>query len=59
MNGEPLPRAAAWARLATAPAWDLVVVGGGATGTGLALDAAARGFSVALFEADDFAKSTS
>ncbi|MDH4052641.1 MAG: glycerol-3-phosphate dehydrogenase/oxidase [Rubrivivax sp.] len=59
MNGEPLPRAAAWARLATAPAWDLVVVGGGATGTGLALDAAARGFSVALFEADDFAKGTS
>ncbi|NCX97261.1 MAG: glycerol-3-phosphate dehydrogenase/oxidase [Planctomycetia bacterium] len=38
---------------------DLVVVGGGATGLGVALDAAARGFSVALFEADDVAKGTS
>jgi glycerol-3-phosphate dehydrogenase len=38
---------------------DLVVIGGGATGLGVALDAAARGFSVALFEADDFAKGTS
>jgi len=38
---------------------DLVVVGGGATGLGVALDAAARGFSVALFEAEDFAKGTS
>lgn len=38
---------------------DLVVVGGGATGLGVALDAAARGFSVALLEAEDFAKGTS
>jgi glycerol-3-phosphate dehydrogenase len=38
---------------------DLVVIGGGATGLGVALDAAARGFAVALFEADDFAKGTS
>jgi hypothetical protein len=37
----------------------LVVIGGGATGLGVALDAAARGFSVALVEADDFAKGTS
>ena len=40
-------------------AWDLVVIGGGATGLGVALDAAARGLSVALVEADDFAKGTS
>ena len=38
--------------------WDLVVIGGGATGLGVALDAAARGFSVVLLEADDFAKGT-
>jgi len=34
--------------LAQFPAWDLVVIGGGATGLGEALDAAARGLSVAL-----------
>ena len=39
--------------------WDLVVIGGGATGLGIALDGAARGLSVALVEADDFAKGTS
>lgn len=39
--------------------WDVVVVGGGATGLGVAVDAATRGFSVALFEWEDFAKATS
>ncbi|MCC8034383.1 MAG: glycerol-3-phosphate dehydrogenase/oxidase [Rikenellaceae bacterium] len=39
--------------------WDMVVIGGGATGLGVAVDAATRGFSVVLFEQDDFAKSTS
>ncbi|MFM7136167.1 MAG: FAD-dependent oxidoreductase [Planctomycetota bacterium] len=39
--------------------FDLVVIGGGATGLGVALDAAARGFSVAVFEAGDFASGTS
>jgi glycerol-3-phosphate dehydrogenase len=39
--------------------WDLVVIGGGATGLGVALDAAARGFSVVLLEAEDFAQGTS
>ena len=38
---------------------DLVVVGGGATGLGVALDAALRGYSVALFESHDFASGTS
>ncbi len=38
---------------------DLVVVGGGATGLGLALDASLRGLSVVLLEARDFAKGTS
>ena len=37
----------------------MVVVGGGATGLGIALDATLRGFQVALFEGEDFAKGTS
>src|SRR5712671_2302185 len=45
--------------LKEAPARDLVIIGGGATGLGVALDAAARGLSVALVEAEDFAKGTS
>ena len=52
-------RCAAWRTLATPQAWDLLVVGGGATGLSVALDAALRGFSVALLDAEDFAKGTS
>ena len=40
-------------------AWDLVIVGGGATGLGCAVDAAARGYRVLLLEQHDFAKGTS
>ncbi len=39
--------------------WDMVVVGGGATGLGCALDAASRGYKVVLVEKDDFSKCTS
>ena len=39
--------------------WDMFVVGGGATGVGVALDAAARGYSVLLLEQSDFGKGTS
>jgi glycerol-3-phosphate dehydrogenase len=39
--------------------WDMVVVGGGATGVGVALDAAARGYDVLLLEQADFGKGTS
>ncbi|MGA9313649.1 MAG: glycerol-3-phosphate dehydrogenase/oxidase [Solirubrobacteraceae bacterium] len=39
--------------------FDLVVVGGGITGAGVALDAAARGYSVALVERTDYASGTS
>ncbi len=39
--------------------YDLVVVGGGITGGGIALDAASRGFKVALVEKGDFASGTS
>ena len=47
------------ARLARPHTYDLAIVGGGATGLGVALDAAARGFSVVLVESHDFAKGTS
>jgi glycerol-3-phosphate dehydrogenase len=43
----------------TADEFDVVVVGGGITGAGVALDAAARGYSVALLERADFASGTS
>jgi glycerol-3-phosphate dehydrogenase len=39
--------------------WDVLVIGGGATGLGCALDAASRGLTVALVEQSDFAKGTS
>src|SRR5262245_5710024 len=42
----------------TAP-WDVVVVGGGATGAGVAVDAAARGYNVLLVERGDFGVGTS
>src|SRR5262245_38982216 len=42
----------------TAP-WDVVVVGGGATGAGVAVDAAARGYNVLLVERGDFGSGTS
>jgi glycerol-3-phosphate dehydrogenase len=46
-------------RLRAGQRFDLVVIGGGATGLGLALDAALRGLSVLLAEAGDFAEGTS
>lgn len=52
-------RADLLARLAEPRTWDLAVVGGGATGLGVALDAAARGYSVLLLESHDFAGGTS
>jgi glycerol-3-phosphate dehydrogenase len=39
--------------------WDAIVIGGGATGVGCALDAASRGFGVLLLEGADFGKGTS
>jgi glycerol-3-phosphate dehydrogenase len=39
--------------------WDVVIIGGGATGLGTALEAATRGYRVALLEGHDFAKGTS
>ncbi|HEX8356450.1 MAG TPA: FAD-dependent oxidoreductase, partial [Segetibacter sp.] len=39
--------------------WDIIIIGGGATGLGTALDAASRGYSTLLLEQHDFAKGTS
>jgi glycerol-3-phosphate dehydrogenase len=39
--------------------WDFIVIGGGATGVGVAVDAASRGYSVLLLEQSDFGKGTS
>ncbi|MBI1318926.1 MAG: FAD-dependent oxidoreductase [Candidatus Hydrogenedens sp.] len=39
--------------------WDVIVVGGGATGLGVAIDAASRGYATLLLEQSDFAKGTS
>jgi glycerol-3-phosphate dehydrogenase len=39
--------------------WDVIVIGGGATGVGCAVDAATRGYSVLLLEQHDFGKGTS
>jgi glycerol-3-phosphate dehydrogenase len=53
-RAEMLPRATEGEKV-----WDMVVVGGGATGAGIALDAAARGYSVILLERADFGSGTS
>src|SRR5246500_6565 len=39
--------------------WDIIVVGGGATGVGVAIDAASRGYDTLLLERSDFGKGTS
>ncbi len=46
-------------KLQQQPRYDLIVVGGGASGCGVALDAASRGLKVALVEKNDFAEGTS
>ena len=46
------------ARNRTEP-WDIVIIGGGATGAGIAVDAATRGFDALLVEREDFGKATS
>src|SRR5947209_4578627 len=40
-------------------AWDMLIIGGGATGVGIAVDAASRGYEVLLLERFDFGKGTS
>ena len=55
----PLIRADLLRRLRETPRWDVVIIGGGATGLGCALDAASRGLSTLLLEGRDFAAGTS
>jgi glycerol-3-phosphate dehydrogenase len=45
--------------LARTGTWDMAVIGGGATGIGIAVDAASRGYSVCVLEQSDFGKGTS
>ncbi|HVZ57492.1 MAG TPA: glycerol-3-phosphate dehydrogenase/oxidase [Chitinophagaceae bacterium] len=47
------------AQLSTPGTWDICVIGGGATGLGVAVDAASRGLRTLLLEKHDFAKGTS
>src|SRR5687768_2552212 len=58
MTTAPFDRRAALSRLRDED-FDVLVVGGGITGAGVALDAAARGLRVALVERGDFASGTS
>jgi len=53
------PRAENLGKIRGRDVWDLVVIGGGATGLGAALDAVTRGYRTLLLERDDFAKGTS
>ncbi len=46
-------------QLQSTPHWDIIIIGGGATGLGAAVDAAARGYKTLLVERDDFGKGTS
>lgn len=53
-------REASWRRLTDPDVlWDVLVIGGGATGLGIAVDSASRGYRTALVEQGDFAKGTS
>ncbi|HTI10082.1 MAG TPA: glycerol-3-phosphate dehydrogenase/oxidase [Puia sp.] len=54
MNRKDMIRA-----LESTPEWDFCIIGGGATGLGVAVDAASRGFRTLLLEQYDFAKGTS
>jgi glycerol-3-phosphate dehydrogenase len=55
-----MKRAEMWSRVrARTKPWDIIVVGGGATGVGVAIDAASRGYDVLLLEQSDFGKGTS
>ncbi|MGB1048224.1 MAG: glycerol-3-phosphate dehydrogenase/oxidase [Rhodothermales bacterium] len=54
-----LDRAKALANVREGGVWDVVIIGGGATGLGAAVDAASRGLRTLLLEGDDFAKGTS
>ena len=47
------------ARIQDRQLWDIIIIGGGATGVGVAVDAASRGYKTLLLEKGDFAQGTS
>ena len=54
-----MKRAELLGQLAEVPVWDMIVIGGGATGLGTAVEAASLGYRTLLLEQGDFAKGTS
>lgn len=58
MSRQRISRAAAWQKIATT-SWDMVVIGGGITGAGVAREAARRGLKILLVEQRDYAWGTS
>ncbi|MBP6964383.1 MAG: glycerol-3-phosphate dehydrogenase/oxidase [Armatimonadetes bacterium] len=54
-----LDRASMLQRMRAGDTWDIVIIGGGATGVGIAIDAASRGYKTVLVEKYDFGKGTS
>lgn len=59
MMDSPVTRESSLASLRDKREWDLLIIGGGASGLGAAVDAAARGYRTLLVEARDFASGTS
>jgi glycerol-3-phosphate dehydrogenase len=59
LQPQPIERGRLLERLRDKEPWDAVIVGGGATGLGIAVDAAARGLRVALIDSGDFGRGTS
>ncbi|MBS1139350.1 MAG: Fumarate reductase/succinate dehydrogenase flavoprotein, N-terminal:FAD dependent oxidoreductase [Proteobacteria bacterium] len=59
MSNAPFIREDSLARLRDSHPWDILIIGGGASGLGAAVDAAARGYRTLLVEARDFASGTS
>ena len=59
LQPQPIERDELSSRLRDPAPWDAVIIGGGATGLGIAVDAAQRGLRVALIEAQDFSAGTS
>ena len=59
MNASIYLRTTLIAPIESTPEWDLIVIGGGASGLGIALDGATRGYNTLLLEQADYAKGTS
>lgn len=58
-NHQLLNRSFSIQHISQAQTWDIAIIGGGATGLGIAVDAASRGYKTLLVEQADFAKGTS